>query len=151
MLFLFTILLMTDQIGGFEIREEEELRNCIYNRKPKFGGIEGFGGLSTNFIIVPKEIEELFKKKPAQTLGVLVSIVEGANPKESCLAAAYAITLMKNEGFSGFIIYNDLFGENEYDKLKPNEKYTWRNHWIKSINFYASKKGINLKPKEPEK
>ncbi len=151
MIIFLSILLTAGQIASMDIREEEELRNSIYNKKPEIDGVKGFGLMSANFIIVPNEIKALFKKKPSQTLMTLVSIVEGANPKESCLAAAYAVTLLENDGFGGFMIYNDLFRESEYDKLKPNDRRTWRKHWVNLIKNEASKKGFDLKPKGPEK
>lgn len=148
MIKFMAILFIAGQMNKIDVHEEERLRNCIYNKKPEYGEVKGLGGIPVYFIIVPKEIKALYEKKPAPTLIVLVSIVEGANPKESCLAAAYAVTLMGTEGFSGFIIYNDLLDPSEYEKLKPNDKNTWRRHWVKTVQFDASKKKIDLTFKE---
>lgn len=151
MFYVCAMALVVGQMNALTIREEETLRDYIYNKKPEIGGAQGIGLISAIFIKVPKEVESLYDKKPGAAINVIVKIVEGANPEESRLAAAYAVTLMEKHGFGGYIIYSDLFGNSEYEKLKQNDNVTWRMHLVRLVKFKASKKKIDLTIRDPEK
>ena len=109
---------------GLSANEEQVIRDIVYG--------SGAGTSSINVIVViPKPIGELYKRKPTAVLTLLTRIVDGANPKDSVTAAAYAIELAAGPG--GGLACVRTFKKDLYDDIDKVWGRTPRQHWLVKI------------------
>jgi hypothetical protein len=87
---------------------------------------------------VPKPLRELYKKQPAAVVHVLLAIIEGANPKDSSLAAGYAAELFDGRGAG--VVCVEFFDKSTYDVVDKTWETTPREHWIEKLKERMQKK-----------
>jgi hypothetical protein len=82
-------------------------------------------------LYIPKPVVQVYEKHPKGVLELLVKIIEGGRPRDSVLAAAYAVSLQAGPAVG--TVCADHFDENTYDILDNDWGTTPRKHWIAKI------------------
>jgi hypothetical protein len=107
--------------------ESRAIRQTVYKNTPKVGGTEDFIGA----LMIPDEPKSLYKRKPHQVVNLLLVVLDGASPRDSVLAAAYAMELLGGRGRG--VVCIDHFDEDTYDTVLPKWACTPREHWKRRI------------------
>ncbi len=89
-------------------------------------------------LAVPRPLENLYKKHPAAVSDVLQTIMEGANPRDSSLAAGYAFELFYGPGTG--IVCVEFFDKKTYDAMDKDWETSPREHWIQKLSEIRKKK-----------
>jgi hypothetical protein len=126
LLLLTTHLVVAD--ANLTIDEVRAVRDAVYNNNPRLYSPDKS---VERFLEVPKALTELYKQNPGQVLDTLSVIMEGGNPKDSILAAGYALELLAGPGHGTVCV--DLFDKGTYDSLDKGWKTTPRLHWINRL------------------
>jgi hypothetical protein len=104
--------------------QEKIVRNSVYGKQPLIRAIPMEG---LDEIVVPKELAEVYKDHPRETILVLLAIIDGAKPDDSVLAAAYAIALLHGAPV-GPVCYK-FYDRKTYDDVDEDWETTPRKHW----------------------
>ena len=116
---------------GLPPKVETSVRNAIYSGKLMVAHpLEGKYAL-LEIVILPGEIESAYKEHPQATLALLEAIVNGGNPKDSMLAASFAIALLENPAVASVVWPHSK--EETYDTVDVDWKATPRQHWAGKV------------------
>src|SRR2546427_351434 len=66
-----------------------------------------------DILVIPKPLTDLYKKRPRAVVDLLLTIMEGGNPRDSVLAAGYAIGLLDDPAVA--VVCIDHFDKSKYD------------------------------------
>jgi hypothetical protein len=116
---------------------EKLVRRAVYDNPPKVSPIPqidartGIEWPPITILVVPEPVANLYKQRPRRVLELLLRIMDGAEPKQSSLAAGYALELMGPP--SRGLVCIEVFDKNTYDLVEKNWKSTPRQHWIKRV------------------
>jgi hypothetical protein len=128
----FSVLTLTSAIAvapeNLSIDELRMIRDAVYYRDPILGSRRDE---TERVLELPEQIQKLFRSHPNAVLDVLASIMEGASPKDSSLAAAYAFELLDGPGVG--VVCVDLFDKKTYDVLDKDWSTTPREHWTRTL------------------
>jgi hypothetical protein len=120
-------------------KEEEALiRKLVYEETAILvHPLEGKYAL-LELLYVPDEITEIYKKCPVGTLGLLLKIIEGGNPKDAMLAAGYALAIAEDP-VTGAICTRGR--RDSFDQVIKNSRKsnTTRNHWANEVGGLLDK------------
>ena len=94
-------------------------------------------------LLMPEPLGTLYKQNPQPVLELLLVIMEGANPRDSSLAAGYAFELMGGPGRG--VVMVEFFDKKTYDTVDKDWETTPRQHWIRHLR--AEMKSKNEKEK----
>lgn len=136
LLILFAVAAMSNSNpkDGFGADKEKVVRDAVYNNNPLTASPkEDFQSV----LVIPKPLAELYKAHPKPVVDMLLKVIDGGRPKDSVLAAGYALELLDGPG--GGVVCVDLFynGKNakaNYDIVDKNWEKTPRQHWVKKIH-----------------
>jgi hypothetical protein len=112
----------------FSASQELVVRECVYNETP---GIESPNRDFRSILIVPDPLSTLYREQPKAVLALLLKIVDGSSPKDSVLAAGYAMSLLDDP--SAGVVCVEHFDKATYDKVDEDWKTTPRKHWMRKI------------------
>lgn len=104
------------------------IRAAVYDNDAWVGSPERS---AERVLSVPPPLGNLYKKRPAAVLDVLLTIMEGANPKDSSLAAGYAVELLEGPGAG--VVCVEFFDKKTYDVMDKNWETCPREHWIRVL------------------
>jgi hypothetical protein len=124
-----------DPKATLDAAEEKVVREAVYNMGPLTASPR------MDFIselVLPDSLVALHKKKPQAVLNLLLVIMEGASPKDSVLAAGYAISLLTSPAVG--VVCIDHFDKNTYDSVHRAWETTPRKHWLKKVRAELKKK-----------
>jgi hypothetical protein len=84
---------------------------------------------------VPEPLAQLYKHHPRPVLDLLLKIMDGGSPKDSVLAAGYAMALLDGPGGGVVCVEHFYFGKHKatYDAVDKDWEKTPRQHWIKKV------------------
>ena len=133
---MFTVLALVVSINAGIAQEKDELtteqiqmvRDAVYS---KSATTEFLRKELYDIVPVPKSLIEVYKQKPVKALEVLLLIMDGANPRDSVSAAAYAFELLEGPGAG--VICLRVFKSEKYDVVDEDWKTTPRTHWIRHL------------------
>lgn len=117
--------------NGLGVEDSRTVRNIIYKEKLIVQTAAPVGG--AQIVNIPKQLVDLYKRKPASVLALLVRIVDGANPKESATAAAYALALVQGGGGGVAVALTFYSWGDKYDEFDDDWGMTHREHWLEKI------------------
>ncbi len=118
--------------------KEKTVRNVVYDRTPRTVSADG---TFLSALSIPADLNSLYKDYPRDVLAVLVKIVDGANPKDSSLAAGFAISLLKGPAVG--VVCISTFDATKYDSFDDNWKCSPRNHWLERIKIDMNEKALD--------
>lgn len=112
------------------------VRGAIYGKGLSMGTMED---RVHDKVLIPWEIQELYKEKPEGVLDLLIRIADGANPFESMTAATYGLELAEGTG-CGRVCFG-TFKEDKYDSEDWGQSL--RMNWISRLRAVraGSRKG----------
>jgi hypothetical protein len=122
--------------SALEKGQEFNIRKYIYEGKhltafPKEGKYAGF-----TILIVPREIESIYESNKLATVQLLITIIDGARPEDSLLAAGYAASLLLSP-IEGAEI--SCFPKDKYDSLNEVTGETQRSFVVSQIKEMKEK------------
>jgi hypothetical protein len=83
-----------DQATPLDHKDRHAIRKIVYEGGAEYAHppiVDDIPG--PEVLVVPRELEAVYKKNPVETLSLLRKIVEGGRPRDAKLAAGYAIAL----------------------------------------------------------
>jgi hypothetical protein len=128
---------------ALDAEAEKSVRQAVYNYPPAVSPIPqkdprtGIELPPITILVLPEPLAKLYKQHPRRVLELLLRIMDGADPKQSSLAAGYALELMGPPGRG--LVCIELFDKNTYDVIEKNWKTTPRQHWIKRVQDCMAK------------
>jgi hypothetical protein len=117
----------------FDLTKEAQVREAVYSEEIRVTSDFDF----QSKLVLPKALETSYTKHPQAVLGVLLKIMEGGRPRDSALAAGYAISLL--DGTAVGVICVEHFDKKTYDSLDKDWRTTPRRHWIAKVNSRMKK------------
>ena len=66
------------------------VRRCVYNETAKIAAVAP--GDFQERLLIPETLSGLYRQHPSAVLDLLLRIIDGGNPRDSVLAAGYAIS-----------------------------------------------------------
>jgi len=131
-----------DKSPALDAEAEKSVRQGVYNYPPTVSPIpqkdaRGNESLPITIVVVPEPVPAIYKKNPRAVLELLIRIVDGADPKQSSLAAAYALELIGPR--SRGLVCIEFFDAKTYDIIEKDAKVTLRHHWIMKIRDAMAK------------
>jgi hypothetical protein len=126
-----------DKKTAFDAAAEKVVRQAVYDQPPTVEPVpqKDSQGRTVNvpitILVVPKPLAELYKRHPRPVLELLLRIMDGANPRESSLAAGYAMELLGGPGRG--LVCVEFFNKDTYDAVDKDWEKTPRQHWMKKV------------------
>ncbi len=111
---------------ALDIDSERVVRDAVYYEEAATFSKRELPGAS--MLVVPERLQKVYKEHPEAVVDLLLKIMEGANPRESVLAAGYAMSLLKGPARGAVCVEN--FEAKKYDSLDKDWRVTPRKHWI---------------------
>jgi hypothetical protein len=126
----------SDSKDTFDADAEKLVREAVYYNSPATTSraMDADGLARIDILVVPEELTDLHRRHPEAVLGLLLKIMEGGNPRDSSLAAGYALSLLKGPEIG--IICVRHFDKDTYDSFNKNWETTPRKHWIERITLH---------------
>jgi hypothetical protein len=116
---------------GLPLKIETSVRNAVYSGKLLVTHPHEGKYALLEVVILPSEIESAYKEHPQATLALLEAIIIGGNPKDSMLAASFAIALLENPAVAS-VVWPHSKAET-YDTVDVDWKVTPRQHWAGKV------------------
>lgn len=113
-------------------QEERTVRNAVYNEDARTASRD-----LRRILVVPNALADLYRKNSRSVVDLLLTIMDGASPKDSVLASAYAIALLQAPDVATVCL--DNFDKLTYDIVDNDWKITPRKHWIKKVLILSNK------------
>ncbi|MEZ6139664.1 MAG: hypothetical protein R3B84_03750 [Zavarzinella sp.] len=124
-----TILNSKENLQPLTEQEKDLLRKTVYGQSPAEHTPDD--DITDRVLLVPDGVSRLYKDKPAQTLDLLIRIVDGANPNDSLMAASLAMELKHGKGTG--LMCTIQFKSTSYDIIDTYWKLTPRQFWINKL------------------
>jgi hypothetical protein len=119
----------------FDQTKQKTVREMVYSKKPIIRGVP-FDILTE--LIIPEDLLKVHKEFPKETVRLLLTIIDGGNPDDSILAAAYA-TASLNGPTVAPVCYR-FYDRKIYDEVDEDWKMSQRQHWMKKVSKDYDKK-----------
>jgi len=130
------IMMHTAPAAQLVAADEAAVRQAVYGKHPSTGVPRG--GLG-EILLVPDEVVEVYRRHPAETLTLLITIAEGASPSDSILAVGYAMELAGGPGRGAIITLPSANRAATYDVIDKDWKHTPRQHWVGVVRKLMAK------------
>jgi hypothetical protein len=117
--------------SGLPPKIETSVRNAVYSGKLLVAHPHEGKYALLEVVVLPAEIESAYKEHPQATVVLLEAIINGGNPKDSMLAASFAIALLEDPAVAS-VVWPHSQAET-YDTVDVNWKATPRQHWAGKV------------------
>ena len=124
------------------------VRTAVYSGSPKTAIPRKGKWAKFEVLLVPKELAEAYSRNPEKTLMLLLSIVEGANPRDAALAAGFAISLARSP-VAGAIAVSGARGVKDanFDRLFADTGMSFRTILIDQVRTLMAQTNSKKKKK----
>ncbi len=132
-----------DKKAAFDVEADRLVRQAVYNENPRAHvqlDLETFL-LPLPVVVIPEPLVKLYQQHPQSVLDLLLKIMDGGNPSDSVLAAAYAVELLVGRGVG--VVCVDQFDPATYDTVDKGWGKTPRQHWIKKVRERMAAKKLS--------
>lgn len=113
---------------ALDAQQEKIVRESVYDSNPR---LESPKRDFQSILVIPTPLADVYKEKPQAVLDLLLKIMEGASPKDSALAAGYALALLDGPG--GGVVCVEHFDKAIYGVVDKDWKITPRAHWVQKV------------------
>lgn len=117
------------QNSKLTLEEDSTIRNSIYDGSFTTAVAKEGKWAGHTILIMPKQVELIYSKKPIATIKLLIIILEGARPHDALLAASYAMCLTVSP-VAGRLTYQH--SPDKFDTVIEGRKITSR-QFISSV------------------
>ncbi len=119
-----------DPKDGLNYDSEKVVRDAVYNNEAATASPKRDGH---SVLVMPDALVKVYMANPDDVIKLLLTIEEGGRPKDSVLAAGYAMSLLG--GPARGVVCVDNFEESKYDNVDVDWKSTPRKHWAKKVSL----------------
>jgi hypothetical protein len=110
-------------------RQEAIVRRAVYENEPLINSSPAF--LFQGELGIPEPLAELAKNHRREVIELLLKIMDGGSPKDSALAAGYAVSLLSGPRVG--VVCVERFDKATYDEVDKDWETTPRQHWIDRV------------------